>query len=85
MCNAILTFEDLDTGEIITLGDGELTIRENTITFTTEQLTDNRHCNVSVNAFNVAGSFTSYTTLSKDRHTVSYVGEPIHVNLWNSP
>ena len=70
MCNAGLTFEEIDTGESITLGDGELTIAGNNITFTTEQLTDNRNYSVGVNASSVAGSFTSYTTLSK----VSWVG-----------
>ena len=66
MCSARLTFVDLDTGESITLGDGELITAENRITFTIEQLTDNRHYRVAINASNVAGSITSYATLSKD-------------------
>ena len=65
MCSSELTFMDLDTGEIITLGDGELTIVENNITFTTEQLSVNRHYNVTVRASNKAGSTNSYVALSE--------------------
>ena len=56
---------DLDTEEIITLRDGDLTVADNNITFTTEQLKTNRHYNVTVRAFNSAGSTTSYVTISK--------------------
>ena len=56
---------DLDTGEIITLGDEELTTQENNITFTTEQLRVNRRYNVAVRASNSAGSTTSYATISE--------------------
>ena len=56
MCNSELTLVDLDTGEIITL--------EGT-TFTTENVTVNRHYNVTVNASNSAGSTTSYVTISE--------------------
>ena len=66
MCSGELVFVDLDTGEIITLGYGELTIAGNNITFiTTEQLRDNRRYNVTVRASNSAGSTTSYVTISK--------------------
>ena len=58
-------FVDLDTGEIITLGDRELPIVGNNITFTTEQLRVNRHYNVTVRASNSAGSTTSYVTISE--------------------
>ena len=66
MCSARLTFVDLDTGENIIMGDGELTTAENRITFNTEQLIDNRHYRVAINASSVAGSFTSLAILSKD-------------------
>ena len=56
---------DLDTGEIITLGDEELTTAGNNITFTTKQLRDNRRYNVTVRASNSAGSTTSYVTISE--------------------
>ena len=56
---------DLDTGEIITLGAGELTIADNNITFTAEQLRVNRLYNVTVRASNSAGSATSYVTISE--------------------
>ena len=71
MCNATLVCEDLDTGESITLGDGELTIGENAITFTSEQLTDNRNYSVTVNATNAAGSTSSPPiTISKGYITI---------------
>ena len=66
MCSSELILMDLDTEEIITLGDGDLTTAENNITFiTTEQLSVNRHYNVTVRASNSAGSTTSYVTISK--------------------
>ena len=71
VCSAELTFEDLDTGESITLKDEDLAIGENNITFSTELLTDNRHYNVAANASSVAGSSTSYATLSKDSFSFS--------------
>ena len=58
-------FVDLDTGEIITLGDRELTIAGNNITFSAEQLSVNRHYNVTIRASNSAGSTTSYVTISE--------------------
>ena len=64
MCNGELIFVDLDTVEIITLGDGEFIIAENNITFTTEQVRVNRLYNVTINASNSAGSATSYDTIS---------------------
>ena len=56
---------DLDTGEMITLREGELTIADNNITLTTEQLRVNRLYNVTVRASNKAGSTTSYVAISK--------------------
>ena len=65
MCSGELMFVDLDTGEIITLGDGELTTAGNNITFNAEQLSVNRRYNVTIRASNKAGSTTSYVTISK--------------------
>ena len=56
VCSSVLTFVDLDTGEIITL-EG--------ITFTTQEVKVNRHYNVTVNASNSVGSTTSYVTISE--------------------
>ena len=57
---------DLDTGEIITLGDGELTIAENNITFEAEKLRVNRHYNVTIRASHRNGSIiSSFVKLSK--------------------
>ena len=58
MCSGELTFVDIDTGEIITLGDTDLTIAETNITFTTQQLRENHRYNVTVIASNIAGSAT---------------------------
>ena len=65
MCSGELKFVDLDTGEIIKLGNGELTIAEINITFAAEQLRVNRRYNVTVRASNSAGSTTSYVTISE--------------------
>ena len=70
MCSSELTFMDLDTGEIITLREGELTIADNNITFTFEQLSVNRHYNVTIRASNSAGSTTSYATISECSHII---------------
>ncbi len=61
MCSAELTFVDVDTGETITLGSTDLTIAETNITFTTQQLRENHHYNVSVMASNAVSS----TVISK--------------------
>ena len=61
---------DLDTGEIITLREGELTIADNNITFTFEQLSVNRHYNVTIRASNKAGSTTSYVAMSECSHII---------------
>ena len=58
-------FVDLDTGEIINLGDGELNLAGNIITFTTEQLRVNRRYNITVRASNSARSATSYVAISE--------------------
>ena len=70
MCSSELTFVNLDTGEIITLGDEELISAGNNITFRTEQLSVNRHYNVTVRASNSAGSTTSYVTISECSYTI---------------
>ncbi len=61
MCHTELIFVDVYTGEIITLGNSLLTIVENNITFTTEQLRENRHYNATI----IASNATSQTRISK--------------------
>ena len=56
---------DFDTRDI-PLSNTDLTIVDEDITFTTEQLTDNHRYNVTVNASNAAGSSLSHVTISKD-------------------
>ena len=66
MCSSELSFTDLDTQEIITLGAADLTIAENNITFTSELLTVNRHYNVSVSVKNIVESTsTKFSEFSK--------------------
>jgi hypothetical protein len=65
VCHGELTFVDVDSGEVITLGDTDLVIAVTNITFTTQQLKGSRLYNVTVAAFNVAGSATSQTRISK--------------------
>ena len=60
-----VTFGDLDTEEIITLGDEELTILKKSITIITKQLRVNRQYNVTVLATNSRGSAISYANISE--------------------
>ena len=62
MCYIELTSEDQDTGE--SRGIDAAISGTNTITFSTTQLRENRHYNVSVTANNSAGYSESYITLS---------------------
>ena len=55
---------DVDTGEIITLEETDLTIEGTSITFTARQLRENRRYNVTVTASNIAGSTTSKVNIS---------------------
>ena len=55
MCDAELKFVDVDTGETTTLEDTDVTVTETGITFSTQQLTENRHYNVTVTVSNVRG------------------------------
>lgn len=65
MCSIELSFVDLDTQVIISLGGADLTIAENNITFTTERLIVSRYYNVSILARNIAGVAKSTKVLSK--------------------
>ena len=65
MCLGEVTFEDLDTEEIITLGDEELAIAKERITIITKQLRINRQYNVTVLATNSRGSAISYANISE--------------------
>ena len=65
VCSGELAFFDIDTGETITLGDTELTITETNITFTTQQVRENRRYNVTVMASNAAGSVMFIAAISK--------------------
>ncbi len=65
MCTVDLMFVDIDTGETITLGNTDLTVEGNNVTFITQLLTTNRHYNVTADVTNIAGSSTSHTTMSE--------------------
>ena len=65
VCSADLTFVDLDSKEIITLGGSDLIIAETNITFSTQQLRENRHYNITVTAANIAGTDVSQARISK--------------------
>ena len=65
MCGSELTFVDLDAGEVLVIGNADITIIRNNFSFTDELLIANRHYNVTVRAYNIAGETTSYTTLSE--------------------
>ena len=65
MCHGEVTFEDLDTEEIITLGDEEFSIAKEHITIITKQLRVNRQYNITVVATNSRGSAISYANISE--------------------
>ena len=50
---------DTDTGEIIILSDADLTFTETNISFSTEQLRENRQYNVTITASNSHGQTLS--------------------------
>lgn len=56
---------DAQSGGSLVTGDIILTISENNITFTTEQLTFNHRYNVTIRATNVNGTGTSYIPISE--------------------
>ena len=60
-------FVDLDTGENLRLDATDLTVTENTISFTTAQVTENRQYNVTVRAgtFSCSAYYASFITISK--------------------
>ncbi len=64
VCNGEVSFMDVNTGKTITLNDTDLTIAETNITFTTQQLGENRRYNVTVTASNSCGQAISYTMIS---------------------
>ena len=63
MCHGELIFMNKET--ITTLGNTDLTITDTNITFTTQQLRENRHYNVTVTASNIRGQTASYIIISK--------------------
>ena len=65
MCHGEVIFEDLDTEEIITLGDEKFSIAKEHITIITKQLRVNRQYNITVLATNRGGSAISFANISK--------------------
>ena len=63
MCRAELTSLDVDTGETIIIRDLDLIIEETNITFTSQQLTENRRYNVTITASNIVGQTTTSVTM----------------------
>ena len=55
---------DLDAGDMITLQEADLRVERRIISFSTELLTENHHFNITITAFNTAGSHTSHTAIS---------------------
>lgn len=66
VCSSEATFIDLDTGEQIRFEneDHDTSVAMENITISALQLKTNRRYTVAVTAFNIAGSATSYTTIS---------------------
>ena len=66
MCDAEVTFLDVDTRNTTTIRSGSLTIAESSITLTAQQLKENRHYNVTITASNIDHrSIVSQAMISK--------------------
>ena len=65
MCEAILTLEDVDVNDTITVNDTLLTVAETNITFTTQQLTENHRYRVTITLFPVITTFQPVDIISK--------------------
>ena len=65
MCRGELAFVDIDAGETITLGESDLILSVNNISFTIQQVRENRHYSVTVIASNAAGYAVSQIGISK--------------------
>ena len=57
---------DQNTGEEIIMGDSDVDIIRNIVTFTSQRLNKNRLYSVSVNASNINGSAISNASLSEN-------------------
>ena len=66
VCKSKLMLTDQNTGEEIIMGDSDVDVTRNTVTFTSEKLKKNRLYSVSVNASNINGSAISNASLSED-------------------
>jgi hypothetical protein len=60
----MLTFEDIDTGNVVVLSGIDLTISGNEINFLSNQLMQGHQYNVTVRATNAAGTASIATILS---------------------
>ena len=56
MCRGELTFVDVDAEETITLGESDLILSVNNITFTLQQVRENRHYSITVTTAGLATS-----------------------------
>ena len=65
VCSTELTLVDLDTDSTIILGDDNVTMLENSLTFTATLLTVNRQYDLTAVLSNAAGFAVSHTMLSK--------------------
>ena len=65
VCQAELTFEDINTGGVTTLRDIGLTIVRDIVTFNSQLLMSNRRYRVRVSASNVGNSALSELLISK--------------------
>lgn len=70
MCSSEVTFVDVDTRETFVGKDSEKTVIVTNITFSTEQLRENRHYNVTVFASNIVGTSIFNEIPSKYNYTM---------------
>ena len=89
MCDAQLTFADLEFGDVTTLGGNDITIVNGNITFTSIHLSKGHTYDVAIYATNIAGSAISHTSIdilmpptdmftATTTATGSHVGPGIH-------
>ena len=65
MCSAEVMFTELDTGRVIFIDSADLMISEFNISFQTEQLAANQQYLITIEAANIFGLASSFTTTSE--------------------
>ena len=66
VCSTVLTLVNLETSNVTSLRDNDLTVAGNSITFTSLQLIRNRRYNTTITASSVTGSALFHIRIGKE-------------------